>query len=192
MSANTVVGEVKSRSGWAIFMGILTAALGVFLVVYPLLAAAVTTALLGWVLILAGIAQFVFALYSQQAGQFFWKMLSSLLYGACGVFLVVSPIASLAALTAILGWLLVFQGILQTVVAFQLRPLEGWGWVLFDAACALVLGVMILAKWPSSSAWAIGTLVGVSVFMSGVSRIAIASKIRGGATRVEQFARGHA
>jgi len=192
MSANDVVGEVKSRSGWAIFMGVLTAALGVLLIVYPLSAAAVTTVLLGWVLIFAGIAQFVFALYSQQAGQFFWKMLSSLLYGACGVFILASPATSVVALTAILGWLLVFQGVLQAIVAFQLRPVEGWGWFLVDAVCELVLGVMILASWPSSTAWAIGTLVGASILVNGISRIAVASKIRSGATRVQQFAGGRA
>ena len=107
-------------------------------------------------LIFAGIAQFVFALYSQQAG------------------------------------LLVFQGVLQAIVAFQLRPVEGWGWFLVDAVCELVLGVMILASWPSSTAWAIRTLVGASILVNGISRIAVASKIRSGATRVQQFAGGRA
>ncbi len=171
MTASNVVGEVKSRSGWAIFMGVLTAALGAVLILYPLFAAAVTTVVLGWVLILAGIAQFVFALYAMQAGQFFWKLLSSLLYTACGIFIVASPATSLVALT---------------------RPVDGWGWLLFDAAWALLVGVLILAQWPSSSAWAIGTLVGASILMNGISRIAIASKIRSGATRVQQFAHGRA
>jgi len=192
MSVNDVVDEVKSRSGWAIFTGILTAALGAVLVLYPLFAGTITTVVLGWVLIFAAISQFVFAMNSVQAGQFFWKLLSTLLYGLCGIFLVASPITSLAALTGILGWLLVLQSVLQTIVAFQLRPVEGWGWFLFDAAWALALGVLILAQWPSSSAWAIGTLVGASIFMSGISRIAIANKIRSGATHVQQFAGGHA
>jgi len=192
MSANDVVGEVKSRSGWAIFMGVLTAALGVVLIIYPFSAATVTTVLLGWTLIFAGIAQFVFALYSQQAGQFVWKLLSSVLYVVCGIFIVASPSTSVVALTAILGWLLVFQSVLETIVAFQVRPLDGWGWFLFDAVCELVLGVMILAAWPSSTAWAIGTLVGASILVNGISRIVIASKIRGGASRVQQLAGGHA
>jgi len=192
MSANDLVGEVKSRSGWAIFMGVLTAALGVVLIIYPLSTAAVTTVLLGWTLIFAGIAQFVFSLYSQQAGQFIWKLLSSLLYVVGGIFIVASPATSVVALTALLGWLLVFQSVLQTIVAFQVRPVDGWGWLLFDALCELVLGVMILASWPSSTGWAIGTLVGASIFVNGISRTVIASKIRGGATRVQQFASGRA
>src|SRR5579864_1708719 len=101
----------------------------------------------------------------------------------------VFPIAGVAALTGVLGTLLLIQAGLLATSAFQLRPVEGWGWFLFDAASNLFLGILILAKWPSSSVWAIGTLVGVSVVMSGVSRIMIATKIRSGAANVERFVR---
>jgi len=173
----------------SIFMGIVTAALGCFLIVYPLATAAITTVLLGWVLIFIGLAQFVFALYSQTIGNFFLKVLLSLVYGICGIALAFFPIAGVAALTGILGTLLLIQAGLLTATAFQLRPVDGWGWFLFDAATNLLLGLLILAKWPSSSVWVIGTLVGVSVVMSGVSRIMIATKIRSGANNVERFVR---
>jgi hypothetical protein len=41
----------------------------------------------------------------------------------------------------------------------------------------LLMAMLILTKWPSSSFWAIGTLVGVAVLMGGISRIMIASSI---------------
>lgn len=192
MATHDAVDEIKSRSGWAIFMGVLTAALGLFLVLYPMLTATITTVLLAWTLIFVGIAQFIFALHSRKAGQFFWKLLSSIVYVGCGALLAAAPIAGVAALTGILGWLLLIQGVLQAITAFGLRPLEGWGWYLFDAVWAFLLGVLILAQWPFSSAWAIGTLVGVSVLMSGISRILIAGKIRTGATAVERLAHGRA
>ena len=189
MSTQSLTEEVKKRSAWSIFMGIVTAALGCFLIVYPLATAAITTVLLGWALIFVGLAQFVFALYSQTIGNFFLKVLLSVLYGICGIALAFFPIAGVAALTGVLGTLLLIQAGLLTATAFQLRPVEGWGWFLFDAATNLLLGILILAKWPSSSVWAIGTLVGVSVVMSGISRIMIATKIRSGAANVERFVR---
>jgi uncharacterized membrane protein HdeD (DUF308 family) len=189
MTTQSLAEEVKKRSGWSIFMGIVTAALGVFLIVYPLATAAITTVLLGWALVFVGIAQFVFALYSQTMGNFFLKVLLSLLFVICGVGLAFFPIAGVATLTAVVGTLLLIQAGLQTVTALQLRPLNGWGWFLFDAASSLLLGILILAKWPSSSVWAIGTLVGVSVFMSGISRIMIATQIRSGADHVDRFIR---
>ena len=189
MSTQSLTEEVKKRSAWSIFMGIVTAALGCFLIVYPLATAAITTVLLGWALIFVGLAQFVFALYSQTIGNFFLKVLLSLVYGICGIALAFFPIAGVAALTGVLGTLLLIQAGLLTATAFQLRPVDGWGWFLFDAATNLLLGILILARWPNSSVWAIGTLVGVSVVMSGISRIMIATKIRSGAANVERFVR---
>ena len=167
-------------------MGVLAAALGVFLIAYPLATATITTVLLGWVLIFVGIAQFVFALHSQTVGNFFLKVLLGVLSGITGVALAFFPIGGVAALTGLLGTLLVVQAGLATVTAFQVRPLEGWGWFLFDAAASLFMGMLILVRWPSSSVWAIGTLVGVSVLMGGISRIMIASKIRSGASTVDR------
>ena len=92
----------------------------------------------------------------------------------------------LEALTGLLGTLLLVQAGLATTTAFQIRPLDGWGWFLFDAAISSFLGILILVKWPSSSVWAIGTLVGVAVLMGGVSRTVVASKIRSDASKFDR------
>ena len=187
MPEQTFIEETKQRSGWSIFMGLVTAALGLFLIVYSFATATITTVLLGWTLVLVGIAQFIFALHSRTVGKFFLKSLSSLLFVICGILLAVFPLAGVAALTGILGVLLLVVAGLLIATAFQLKPLHGWGWFLFDGIASLLMGILVLTRWPSSSAWAIGTLVGVAVLMSGISRIMIATKIRGGAARVERF-----
>jgi uncharacterized membrane protein HdeD (DUF308 family) len=43
--------------------------------------------------------------------------------------------------------------------------------MLVDGIITLLLGLMIYVQWPSSTAWAIGILVGVSMIMSGISRV---------------------
>jgi uncharacterized membrane protein HdeD (DUF308 family) len=189
MATQNLAEDIKKRSTWSIFMGVLTALLGVFLIAYPLAAATITTLLLGWVLIFVGIAQFVFALHSQTVGNFFLKVFLGLLYGIAGVALAFFPLAGVAALTVILGSLLVVYGIGAAVAAFEMRPVDGWGWFLFDGVATFLVGILILAKWPSSSLWAIGTLVGVAVLMGGISRIMIAAKIRSGAGSVERLSR---
>jgi uncharacterized membrane protein HdeD (DUF308 family) len=189
MPAQDLTEELKKRSAWSIFMGVLTAVLGVFLIVYPLATATITTVLLGWVLIFVGIALFVFALHSQTIGNFFLKILLSLLYGICGIALAFFPVGGVAALTLMLGTLLLIQAGMLTAIAFQLKPVEGWGWFLADASTSLLLSILIFAKWPSSAIWTIGTLVGVSVLMSGISRIMIATKIRSGAATMERLSR---
>ncbi len=186
MSAQSLIEEVKKRSAWSISMGVLSAALGVFLIIYPLVTAKITIVLLGWVLILVGVAQFVFALHSQKVGNFFLRVLWGVLFGIVGFFLAFAPAAGVEALTALLGTMLLVQAGLATVMAFQVKPIEGWGWFLFEAAASFLIGMLILVQWPSSSVWAIGTLVGASVLLGGISRIMIAAKIRSGASSVER------
>lgn len=186
MSAQSLFEEAKKRSAWSISMGVLSAALGVFIIIYPLVTAKITIVLLGWVLILVGVAQFVFALHSQKVGNFFLKVLWGVLFGIVGFFLAFAPEAGVEALTALLGAMLLVQAGLATVMAFQVKPIEGWGWFLFDAAASFLIGMLILVQWPSSSVWAIGTLVGASVLLGGISRIMIAAKIRSGASNVER------
>ena len=184
MDTQNVTDDIKKRSAWSIFMGVLTALLGVFLIAYPLATATITTVVFGCVLILVAAAQFVFAFHSQKIGNFFLKVLLGVLYGIAGIVLVFFPITGVAALTVLLGILLLVYAGAVTALAFRLRPVEGWGWFLFDGIVSLLLGILILARWPSSSFWAIGTLVGVAVLMGGISRIMIAAKIRKGAGMV--------
>jgi len=187
MSADSLIEEAKKRAAWSILTGVLTAALGVFLIVYPLVTAKITTVLVGWVLILVGIAEFVFALHSQKPGSFFPKLLAAALFGVTGVALAFAPMAGVQALTGLLGTLLLVQAGLATVTAFQIRPLAGWPWYLIEAGTSFALGMLILIKWPSSSVWAIGTLVGVAVLVGGIVRIVVAAKIRGGASNLERL-----
>ena len=163
MPTQSLTDDVKRRSAWSIAMGVLTAVLGMFLILYPFATAMITTVLLGWILILVGVAQFVFALHTQTAENFFLKVLLGILYAIAGIALAFLPIEGVIVLTGIFGTLLLIQAGMLTVTAFQIKPLDGWGWYLADATASLLLGILILAKWPSSSMWAIGTLVGVAV-----------------------------
>ena len=81
-------------------------------------------------------------------------------------------------LTAVLGAMLVAEAVIETVIAFSLPAAAGRGGFLLNALFSLLLGVMILAQWPSSSVWAIGTLVGVAVLFNGVTRAVISGRIR--------------
>ena len=187
MPIYSLADNIKRRSAWSIFIGALTALLGFFLIAYPMATATITTMLLGWVLIFVAIAQNVFALHSHTVGKFFAKALLAILYGLAGVVLAFFPGVGVAGLTMMLGTLLLVYAGAETATAFKVRPVEGWGWFLFNAIVAFLVAMLILAKWPSSSLWAIGTLVGASVMMGGISRIMIASGIRSGISRMERL-----
>jgi uncharacterized membrane protein HdeD (DUF308 family) len=187
MTTQIVTDDLKKRSSWSIFMGVITAAIGAFLIAYPLVTGTIATVVLGWAFIFVGIAYVVFALHSQTIGKFFLQVLLAAIYGLAGIALVFFPISGVMALAVLLGTLFVVYAGAATVLAFQVRPVEGWGWFLFDAAISLATGILILAKWPSDSFLVVGALVGASVLVGGISRIVIAARIRNGAGNVQRF-----
>jgi len=186
-----ILDEVRSRSGWTIFMGVLTAALGIVLIVYPFATATATTVFVGSMLTLAGVAELFIALSSQTPGSFFLRFGLAVLYGFTGIVLLVHPFEGAESLTLFVGAVLVARAIVALIAAFKIRPLEGWGWFLADAIASGAAGGLILAKWPSSTSWAVGTLVGASVLVTGIARTAFAARIRQGASDVQRAVRGN-
>jgi len=178
--------EVKSSSGWGIALGILTALLGLLLIAYPLFTATVTTVFIGSTLIVVAIFEIVQA-FGNGWGNFFARLLLGLVYGYGGVMLLSHPLYGVAVLTVVLGTVLLFEAGATVVWALQVKPASGWGWVLVDAIITAILGLMILAHWPSSSLWAIGTLVGVAILLRGITRTGVSMGLRRVTKRVEDI-----
>jgi uncharacterized membrane protein HdeD (DUF308 family) len=63
------------------------------------------------------------------------------------------------------------EGFLAIISFFPVRKASGSGWLLFDGVITLLLAFLILDRWPSSAAWAIATIVGVNLLISGVTRL---------------------
>ena len=173
------IGLPRPRgSGWDIFMGVLEAALGVLMIIFPLIAATITSVFIGALLLVVGVVDIFLAMRSHTAGRFFLRLLLGVVYGIGGFLLLVNPLWGVAVLTIVLGVMLIFEAATAAVLGFHVRPTPGWGWFLFDAAIAVILGILILAHWPASALWAIGTLVGVAIFVRGITRISLSLALR--------------
>lgn len=185
MATDSLSREVSKRTGWSLVMGVVTMAVGLGMIVYPFATAALSTVFLGWALLVAGVAHFIFAFQSQTAGGFFMKALLGVLYLVAGIGLIAFPLTGVVTLTVLLGSMLIAEGVIEMIVAFQLPKGEGRGWFAFSSLASLLLGVLILAEWPSSSSWAIGTMVGVAVLISGITRVAVSSTIHHAYKKIE-------
>lgn len=169
---------LRQASGWSIVWGVLLIVFGMVAIGSPLLAAVAVSALIGWLIILAGVIHVVVAFHAHGAGSLIWKLLVGLAYIFIGGYLLLHPLLGVASLTLLLAALFFIEGVLDIVLYFNLRPARGAGWVLFDGLVTLLLAMFIGFHWPSSSAWAIGTLVGVSMIMSGVTRVMMSLAVR--------------
>ena len=187
MSTDTVASTIRKRSDWAMVMGVVTVIAGAFMILYPFATTTATTIFFGWSLIVAAIANFIFAFSAPSPGPFFVKVLLAIVYGVAGVGLVVNPILGAAALTVALGTMLVVQSGIELSVAILYRKELPWGWMLLDALVSLALGLMIVFQWPVSSIWVVGTMVGAGVVFAGITRIIVAATVHHDATQFERL-----
>ncbi len=94
------------------------------------------------------------------------------------MYLILHPVLGVASLTLVIAVLFLIEGILDVILFFNMRSMRGAFWVLVDGIVTLLLGLIIYLQWPSSAVWAIGVLVGVSMIISGVTRVMLSLSVR--------------
>jgi uncharacterized membrane protein HdeD (DUF308 family) len=178
MTSQSPASLLRQASGWSIAWGVLLIVFGILAVGSPLLAAVAVNAVIAWLIVLGGVVHLVLAFHARRAGSLIWRLLVGLAYIFIGGYLLTHPLLGVASLTLLLASLFLIEGVLDMVLYAKLRPARGAVWLLFDGLVTLLLSLLIGVHWPSSSAWAIGTLVGVSMIMSGVARVMMSSAVR--------------
>ena len=184
MAEHTPVEIVRHASTLSIVWGVFLIVFGMLAVGSPFLAAVAVNVAIAWLIVLAGVVHVALAFHAHRTGRLIWKLLVGLAYLFFGASLIMHPVLGVASLTLVLASLFLIEGILDIVLFFRMRSIRGSSWVLVDGIITLLLGLMIYLQWPSSSAWAIGTLVGVSMIISGVTRVMLSLAVRKGAAAV--------
>jgi uncharacterized membrane protein HdeD (DUF308 family) len=178
MAQSTPVDVVRQASTLSIVWGVLLILFGMLAVGSPFLAAVAVNVVIAWLIVLAGVVHLTLAFSAHGAGSVIWKLLVGVAYLAFGVYLIMHPVLAVASLTLVLASLFLIEGILDIVLFFKMRPMHGSSWVLIDGIITLLLGLLIYAQWPTSSVWAIGTLVGISMIISGITRVMLSLAVR--------------
>ena len=192
MTQQSPSDTVRHASTWSILCGVALIVLGVLAVGSPALAAVAVNTVIAWLIVLAGAVHLSLAFYAHRAGSVLWKLLVGLAYVFFGVYLIAHPALGVASLTLVLASLFLVEGIFDIALFFQMRAIGGSSWVLVDGIITLVLGLMIYLQWPSSSNWAIGTLVGVSLIISGMTRLMLSLAVRRAAADLASLSPGKA
>jgi uncharacterized membrane protein HdeD (DUF308 family) len=171
--------EALSRNwGWLLAFGILMIILGLFAIGAPVMATIAFQVVLGWLLVIGGIAEAIHAFMAQNWRGFQFELLSAILYVVVGALLLFNPLLGAAALTLLLAVFLVVEGIFKIIMALRVRDHRGWGWLLASGILSLILGAMIWAQWPASGLWVIGLLVGIQLLFTGWSLVMLALAAR--------------
>ena len=152
--------------------------LGVVALFLPAATGIGITILFGATVLMAGFAYGVLAFTAQGTGSFFLRLLVSVAFTLAGIYLLGHPSMGLESLTVVVAVAFGIEGIAELGSFLTLRALPGSGLLLLNAVFSLVLAFLIWRSWPSSSSWAIGTLVGVNLISTGTTRILFVSPSR--------------
>ena len=175
---NSMTAAVHRETTWSVVLSVLLMIAGLIAMALPMIAGIGITLVVGWLLIVSGVLHLVYAFSAGHPRMVVWQILLGLAYGFIGFYVVANPVAGLAGLTFAIAFYLFVEGVLEFILSFQLRPAPGSGWLLFDGIVTLILAVMIWSTWPTSAAWAMGVLVGVSMFFSGMTRLMLSLAAR--------------
>jgi uncharacterized membrane protein HdeD (DUF308 family) len=174
----TPAGLSKLGSGGSIVWAILLIIFGFLAIALPFATSWGVVVVIAWLIVFSGGFQFIHAFQSHGVGHILWKLLVAVLYLIVGLYFLLHPVLGVAAFTFALAIFFVVEGIFDLVAYFQGRRAPGSGWILFDGIVTLILGLLVWRQWPSSSLWVIGTLVGISMIFTGMTRLMLSLAAR--------------
>lgn len=159
------------RTWWDVVLGGILVGTGVVVLGDVVVASVVSVLFLGWTLVIGGAIAIVMSLFLIRRGGFWVGMLGGVLALVAGVVFVRRPGAALLALSLAIGAVMLVSGITRLAAAVQHR--EARLALLLSGILSIVLGLLILIRWPNSALWLVGTLLGIQLIVDGMVLILV-------------------
>jgi uncharacterized membrane protein HdeD (DUF308 family) len=169
--------ELRKAWGWLVTLGVLFLILGLAALVFVGLTTLMTVLFVGWVFLIAGVAEAVHAIVRRGWSGFWVDLLSGVVTAVAGLLIVLHPGTGASVLTMFVAVVFLVGGLLRLGIGLGARTPYG-GWFVLHGIVSAVLGVLILAEWPESAIWVIGTLVAIDLIVSGVRMISFGLAVR--------------
>jgi uncharacterized membrane protein HdeD (DUF308 family) len=173
-----MLGTIKRHAGVGMAVGVLVVVAGILALLSPLVAGISVAIAVGVLIVASGLSRMFLAFKMGSFGHGLLVFLLGLLSIVIGGYMLSRPGMALATLTLVLAVYFVVDGIFQSIWAFRLRPIKGWGWSLFSGVVSLALGIMIWRQFPVSGIWAVGTLAGIHMVFGGSSVASVCATAR--------------
>jgi len=174
----SIIDGIKSNARTARWVGLLLVITGIVSIFAPLASGLAVMTVVGVLLAFAGISMLLLAFRAGSFGDGMMEFLLGALTLVAGVYMMSRPAGALVAVAVFLAMYFAVTGIVEVIYALRVKPLQGWGWLLFGGIVSVLLGIMMWRQMPLTAAWAVGVLVGIRLLMSGFELMAI-----GGAAR---------
>jgi uncharacterized membrane protein HdeD (DUF308 family) len=168
-----VLGAAAKVPGALIGLGILFIVLGMIGVAGQVFFSLVSVNVLGIFLFSGGVLQAIHAFQSSGWKSVSVQIIFAILYIAAAIYVWAFPIPALEAITLWLAAIFFVTGVLRFIAAFQHRHFGEWFWLAISAAISILMGVLIMNNFPSSSLWLPGLLIAIELLLQGWSLLFI-------------------
>ena len=169
---------LRAKWGWIVALGVVYTIAGFIALGSVGMATVVSVFVVGVMMIVAGVAEVISAFQIKSWGRFLLWVLLGLLYVVAGFVTFQNPLLAAVLLTLILGASLVASGVMRIILAFSMKRETPWIWVALSGAVTLLLGVLILMRWPVSSLYILGLFLGIDLIVAGASWVGIGLGLR--------------
>jgi uncharacterized membrane protein HdeD (DUF308 family) len=176
--AGSDTAPLRAKSGWIIALGVVYLIAGFIALGSVAMATVVSVLIVGIMMIVAGVVEVISAFQIKSWGKFLLWALLGVLYIIAGFVTFENPLLAAVLLTLILGASLVVSGIMRMVLAFSMKRETPWIWVALSGVITLLLGLLILARWPVSSLYILGLFLGIDLIMAGAGWIGLGFGLR--------------
>lgn len=144
----------------------------------------VTTWLIGFLLLLGGVANLIHALFTERWSQTFTGVVSGALYIFGGAMIMREPATGSILITVLAMLALAASGVARIVLALRHRDVAGWWVVLLGGVASIAIGILLIASLPWSGTWVLGVLIGSELAVQGISWVAFGLGLRAVKTRL--------
>src|SRR5215470_18966499 len=149
-------GDLGRNWGWLLAVGSLSVILGILGLGMTMMLTIVSVLYFGVLMIVIGGVQVVQSWKCTGWASVALHALIGILYLVAGIMIVTRPLLASLALTWTLAIILIVVGVMRLVVGIQHRGTAGSGWAIVGGIITMILGLMILARWPLDALWVIG------------------------------------
>lgn len=165
------VERLRARRGWIIAFGAFCALLGLIALVLVDVATIASVLVIGGFMVAAGIVEIVVGLRTRSLGRMLLWEATGLLYIVAGLFAIALPAPTSVIITLLLGAGLLATGILRISLGIKLQGSPTRTAIIGSGVVTMLLGLLIVLSWPSSSIVVLGTFLGIDLLLYGVTWI---------------------
>jgi uncharacterized membrane protein HdeD (DUF308 family) len=178
---NTEIHHVQQQmqeylhTHWRLFLaeGVFFIFLGLCAIVVPQFFTVAIVVFLGWILLFGGIVHVGRSFAFANMPGFGWWLFMGILQIFIGYLFITKPIAGALTLTMLMTTFFALEGIAKISLAFMMRPLANWGFILFSGITALVFALIIWISFSESAHWLLGLFLGINMVFLGWSLVKI-------------------